>query len=781
MVKYSFSKVAKAALADAERLVPQWLPGGVRSGPEWKCGNLDGDPGGSLSVNLVKGVWSDFATGESGADLIDLYAAKYTPGDKIKALRELAERLGIPPEPDDAPRRTPNSVAKTDAKPRTSWVPVLPVPDSASTPPRAHPFRGLPDALWTYKDQQARILGYVCRFTTSDGGKEIAPLVYAKNTNAKGDRYEWRWMHFSEPRPLYGLAYLGDAKPILIVEGEKCADAARTALADLYDVITWSGGSNAVHKADWSVLAQREVLIWPDTDSIMNKAKTAYLEYHDQPGLKAALKIASLLQAHSCTVNIIQIDKPGVISDGWDIFDAIAQGMDQAALLAWMRGRIVSPDSFAVSDAKDSAPAVAEKGEETPSRAGATTLYDRLLRDDRGKLEDCRENVAACLEHHPKLKGRLAFNAFTARVMRVKPVPWNDKPGEWTDNDDLELSDFLARQGPMVFKSLANVGHGVQLVAHRNKFHPLQDYLNALKWDHVDRNTVWLTDLLGVPDSDYVRLIGPLWLRQAVSRAMNPGSKADYVLILEGLQGIQKSSALRALGGDFFSDAPLDLNSKDVYQTINGVWFYEIAELDAFNRSEATRIKAFITQPIDRYRLPYEKRMIDQPRHTVFAGTTNNYEYHKDTTGNRRFWSVRCSRIDLAGLRTVRDQLFAQALHEVRAGERIYPTREEEETLIVPEQEMREIVDSWQQIIQNWLDAPINKSTRTFTTSQILMDCLGFEAARINPTRQSETKVGAIMHKLGWRKKRSSAGTRGYYYQRPDTQEAAINHKGHVP
>jgi len=781
MAKYSFTDVAKAALADAERLVPQWLPGGVKVGPEWKCGSLDGEAGSSMSVNLVKGVWSDFATGEGGADLIDLYAAIFTSGDKVAALRELAEKLRVLPESDSAPKRTPAPASKEASKPRSSWIPILPVPEGASAPPRANRYRGIPDAIWTYNDRQGRLLGYVCRFTTSDGGKDITPLVYAKNTNAHGDRYDWHWMHFPEPRPLYGLDRLGDEKPVLLVEGEKCADAARAVLGHLYDVLTWPGGSNAVHKADWSVLAGRTVLIWPDTDSVKNKAKTAYLDYLDQPGLKAALKIAATLQAHSCAVNILQVDKPGALPDGWDIFDAVEQGMDQAALLAWMKGRIVAPDVFVVPEAEKSPPATAKKGEKTPSRAGAKTLHDRLLRDDRGKLEDCRENVATCLEHHPKLKGCLAFNAFTSRVMRVKPVPWNDKPGEWTDNDDLELSDFLARQGPMVFKSLANVGHGVQLIAHRNKYHPLQDYLNSLKWDRVDRNTVWLVDFLGVADSDYARLVGRLWLRQAVSRAMNPGSKADYVLILEGLQGIQKSSALRALGGDFFSDAPLDLNSKDVYQTINGVWFYEIAELDAFNRSEATRIKAFITQPIDRYRLPYEKRMIDQPRHTVFAGTTNNYEYHKDTTGNRRFWSVLCSRIDLAGLREYRDQLFAQALHEVREGKRIYPTREEEDTLIVPEQEMREIVDSWQQIIQNWLNAPINKRTQTFTTSQILIDCLGFEAARINPTRQSETKVGAIMRKLGWLKKRQSSGMRGYYYQRPEVQETLLKREGNTP
>ena len=373
-----------------------------------------------------------------------------------------------------------------------------------------------------------------------------------------------------------------------------------------------------------------------------------------------------------------------------------------------------------------------------------------------------------CLENHPKLKGCLGYNEFTARVMRIKPVPWNERLGEWTDNDDLELSDFLAHNTQVMFNSLPNIAHGVQLAAHRNKFHPLQDYLNGLEWDGEDRLSTWLVELLGVPDSEYARLIGPLWLRQAVNRAINPGCKADYVLILEGIQGQQKSSALRALGGEFFSDARLDLGNKDLYQMINGVWIHEIAELDAFNRSEANAIKAFITRPIDRYRLPYEKRMIDQARHTVFAGTTNNYEYHKDTTGNRRFWSVRCSKIHLQTLQAIRGQLLAQALHEVRDGKPLYPTRQQEQDLIAPEQEMREIQDAWEQIIEKYLEEPAVAIMKKITTRQLLLNAIGMEASRINPTRQSETKVGAIMHKLGWEKRRESSGGRGYYYARPD-------------
>src|SRR5690606_22652494 len=219
------------------------------------------------------------------------------------------------------------------------------------------------------------------------------------------------------------------------------------------------------------------------------------------------------------------------------------------------------------------------------------------------------------------------------------------------------------------------------------------------------------------------------------------GCKGDYVLILEGTQGLMKSSALRTLGGDWFSDAPLDLNSKDAFMSISGTWIYEIAELDAFNRSEATRIKAFLTQSQDRYRPPYGSRMVTQLRQTVFAATTNNFEYHKDPTGNRRFWSVLCTKINIKLIGQIREQLFAQAVYEVKHGEQVYPTREQETVLIVPEQQMREIVDPWHETIALWLDEPVQALKKRFTSAEILVGAIKMELAKIDGQRSATTRV----------------------------------------
>jgi predicted P-loop ATPase len=224
------------------------------------------------------------------------------------------------------------------------------------------------------------------------------------------------------------------------------------------------------------------------------------------------------------------------------------------------------------------------------------------------------------------------------------------------------------------------------------------------------------------------------------------------------------------LGGEFFSDAPLDLNSKDAFMAIDGVWIYEIAELDAFNRSEATRIKAFMTMAEDRYRPPYGSRYISRPRQTVFCGTTNNDEYHKDPTGNRRFWSVLCHAVDLDLVQRQREQMFAQAIAEIQEGKPAYPTREEERRLIVPEQERREIVDPWMEYIIHWINDAERAVLREFSTAQILKGAIMMAADRMDGQRSAATRVGNCMKKLGWTKRRGSDGDRRpWVYVRPES------------
>jgi putative DNA primase/helicase len=158
------------------------------------------------------------------------------------------------------------------------------------------------------------------------------------------------------------------------------------------------------------------------------------------------------------------------------------------------------------------------------------------------------------------------------------------------------------------------------------------------------------------------------WLISAVARVFQPGAKADCCLILEGGQGIGKSSALRILGDPWFTDEIADLGGKDASFQTQGVWIVEIAELDSMNRSEVSRIKSFMSRNVGRFRPPYGRRIVESPRQCVFAGSVNHNVYLRDETGGRRFWPVECRSIDLAGLKRDRDQPWAEAVFKYQAG-----------------------------------------------------------------------------------------------------------------
>lgn len=775
--RIDFQAIADAALAQAHVLVPRWLPAGRREGHEWRCGSVRGEAGSSFAVNLTTGVWADFSGDDDrGGDLVSLYAAIFTQNDQGKAARELSRELGM----------VDRSLAVQPARPaaggerKTPWQPVLPVPSDAPAAPVAHSVRGRPACAWTYRDALGRMLGVVYRFQTSDGGKEVLPCVWA--TNPTTGLSEWRWLSFPVPRPLYGLDGLRERKPVLIVEGEKCRDAAQAALGEWFDVISWPGGGKAVSKADWSPLQGRRVIIWPDCDAKRVKgpepeSERPLLPAEKQPGIQAANAIAGILQGLGCLMRMVDIPAPGEKPDGWDVADAIAEGLTGRELFEWIKARLREPD---VAQAHDPSPAHVTDGPppelpSTPDGAGAGERWDaRLLRKARGGYEDCKENVAIALEDHPRLAGLLAYNEFSGRIEKRREPPWASQPGEWTEDDDRELSMWLGMRCELLIRATSTVAEGVRIVANRNRYHPVRAWLEGLEWDGHDRLSFWLRDCLGVEDTEYASLVGTLWMRQAVNRIIYPGSKGDYALILEGSQGLRKSTALRRLGGEWYSDAPLDLQSKDAFLALNGVWIYEIAELDAFNRAESTRIKAFMTMNEDRYRPPYGSRYISQPRQTVFAGTTNNDEYHKDPTGNRRFWSVLCHLVDLELIDAWREQLFAQALAEVQEGKPAYPTREEERRLIVPEQERREIVDPWMEYITRWINEPERALTNTFSTGEILAGAIKMTAERMDGQRSAATRVGNCMKKLGWTKRRASIGdARPWVYERPKAAPAA--------
>lgn len=425
---------------------------------------------------------------------------------------------------------------------------------------------------------------------------------------------------------------------------------------------------------------------------------------------------------------------------------------------------------------KKSAPAAgaAQGSDEPPEWAGAGdgdpvdqnphAWQRQLSRSEKSQaVLPTLSNVYMILEHHTNWKGVIAYDEFSGQVVKLKLPPFaGAELGEWTDMDDLRCTLWMQQKFGFAPRQDVVMG-AVLLIADLNKYHVVRNYLDGLVWDGQRRLARWLIDRMGASDILYNEVVGCKWLVAAVARIYRPGCKADNVLILEGDQGIFKSTALKVLGGEWFTDAPFRLGDKDAYIVIRGKWLVELAELDSFNKAESTGAKLFFGQYVDRYRTPYGKRAVDVPRQQLFAGTTNSDAYLKDDTGNRRYWPVKVTLIDLEGLKADRDQIWAEAVHEFRAGTEWWPTSAEKD-MFEEQQDERYVGDAYTSLINAWL---VGKSSTTMT--EILGECLKLDTAKW--TRPEQQRVGRCMSEIGWTRIKASkaiAGKREWSYKRPD-------------
>lgn len=824
-----FSAVKRAALNSIETLLSDWFPQGLREGHEFCIGSRSGEAGQSLRIRLdgeKAGVWSDFsADGEAGGDLISLYGYIHDlrPGQACAAL---AEKLGIPltesnqhtrpisAKPKKPVNRAPAQAdigveAPANKKIRTPWVPIMPVPDGAGPHPKAHVVRGKPEAQWEYRDAAGRLLGVIYRFVRSDGkGKEILPCVYARHPES--GRCEWRWMAFPEPRPLYQRAARRPQLPVLIVEGEKCVDAAVSvpALHAAVDVRSWSGGGKAVSKSDWSEIRDCDVVLWADADGKRYKENHEFAEEMmpeaEQPGMVAMVKVAAILEQQGCTVFFIDIPAPGAVEDGWDIADLIASGATEDEVVAWLtklRLPAAAPEPAPALPGDDSGPAddvpawfdqgapvppAGAASTPSPARAGGmskSALRQKLVQTSNGGVKGCRENVYMVMQNDARLIGLVGMDLFSGLQMKRRATPWQSEPGEWTESDDFKLGMYMQEHHSLLLASIGDIERGVAQAAREHAYNPVVEYFDRCLdiWDGVPRVATAFSKYWGAPDSEYLRLVATMFFIGIVVRGYRPGSKNDHAPVFEGGQGRGKSTALKVLGGDWYADTPFRMGEKDGYLSIQGVLLYEVAELEQFNRSEVTAIKAFMSSTVDRFREPYGRRMKNMPRRCAFGATTNEDAYFKDSTGNRRFWPVDSGRIDIDGLMADRDQLYGEAISLMNAGVQWWPTYEQQQRLISPVQESREIPDPWHGRVYEYLEGidadgkPIFAAkVERVTARELLTRALHFELSKMGPARAETMRIGAIMRKMGWSKERETEGAREYYYVRPEQPCAAV-------
>jgi putative DNA primase/helicase len=401
----------------------------------------------------------------------------------------------------------------------------------------------------------------------------------------------------------------------------------------------------------------------------------------------------------------------------------------------------------------------------------AVAWRKRLLVSKEGQALSVVANATTILGNDAPWAGVLAWDAFAHEVITAQPPPWHedDAPaqvelGPWSEQDDVRAAAWLARRYGVKLTPSA-VRSAVDVVARRDERHPVRAYLHGLTWDGTPRVSSWLSTHLGVGASGYASTVGRVLLLSAVARVMRPGCKVDTMTVLEGDQGAGKSRAVRVLFGDWASDSPPDLASKDRFVGLRGRWGIEWSELDGFDRSEVNRLKGFLSSPVDDYRPPYGRANVRVPRQCVFVGTVNGSDYLRDVTGNRRYLPVTVGRIDLEALARDRDQLWAEATVLYHEGVPWWPEGEEVDDCRA-EQGQRVAVDAWEERIERYA-----LNSDFVTVGDILSEVFELEPAKHGHAEQ--IRVARALQKLGWVRKQRREGTRRTWGYVPSVPSAA--------
>lgn len=387
------------------------------------------------------------------------------------------------------------------------------------------------------------------------------------------------------------------------------------------------------------------------------------------------------------------------------------------------------------------------------STTTATTRNPNYLVTQQNQPRPIHSNVITCLKSHDVWADKIALNLLSKRTI-VRGCPWDPSTRPWTDADDVLLMDWLARHEGLFLHSPKIVAQSVDAIARDNGFHPVVEYLNGLEWDGEERLPTWLENYLGCVPNDiqsarYLAEVGRCTLISAVARAYKPGCKVDTCLILEGGQGRFKSTAVKTLAGDWYTDDLRDITSKDASLQIQ-TWIVELGELDSLSRAESSHIKAFISRQVDRFRPPYGSRIEEFPRPGVFIGTVNPSEYLKDDTGARRFWPVETGHIHIDWLREERDQLWAEARARYMMGEPWWFDATTRAELAAPVEASRRVTDPWEDDVLNFVKAHVMNGARYVTLRDIEVVALDIKNAQRD--QRIDNRVSSILRAHGWKR-----------------------------
>lgn len=395
-----------------------------------------------------------------------------------------------------------------------------------------------------------------------------------------------------------------------------------------------------------------------------------------------------------------------------------------------------------------------------------------------GNIRSTLRNVRLVLENDPGLKGRIAWDEMDLLPTVKGDLPWREAEGRrgrsWQNGDDANLRLYMEVNYHITGKD--KILDGVEITAKAHSFHPVREYIQAAEWDGVPRVDTLLVRYLGAADTAYTRAVTRKTLVAAVARVFRPGVKFDYMLTIRGRQGIGKTALIGRLAGDWYSDSFSTVQGKEAYEQVRRAWIIEVGELAGMKKAEAEAIKLFISKREDQYRPAYGRQIEIFPRQCIFVGTTNEAEFLRDPTGNRRFWVVDTpnsdSRVDFRPELTedVVHQIWAEAYHYYQQGEDLYLTGEAEAEANRIQEEFAE-ADDRAGMVQGYLDRLLPedwpkmdiyarrewlgtdakgtlKRTRV-CRMEIWCEVFGNPPGRID--RYESKAIHAILEKAGWR------------------------------
>lgn len=349
----------------------------------------------------------------------------------------------------------------------------------------------------------------------------------------------------------------------------------------------------------------------------------------------------------------------------------------------------------------------------------------KLDLNSKGVMRNTYSNLKVIIENDPNIKGKIVFDEFSNRANIVGNLPWNrsNSKNYLVDSDITNLCEYIEKtQGITI--SDERIRKVLKASIEGNAINPPKEYLKSLSWDGIKRIDTLLVDYFGADDTEYTRIVTRKWLCGAVARIFEPGIKFDYMLVLVGDQGVGKSTFFQKLGKHWFTDSIQDVEGNQAIEKLIGSWIIEFGELQAFNRAETRALKRFITATEDKTRLAFSRNTEYFKRQCVFAGTTNEEEFLKDDTGDRRYWPVNFKNKGVTRITESNefensvDQIWAEAVYTCKElKETLFLTKSQEE-LAREQQRKHTIVDDRKGLIVKYFDTLLPKEWEQLDISQ---------------------------------------------------------------